>query len=95
MTDVEHPIINGMESFETEDELYYGLTGKPPITVLAKARSKVDGKEYPMAFVYNYGKGRGFHCPLGHNVKAFEAPAVGELFRRGTAWAAGLSPVPK
>jgi type 1 glutamine amidotransferase len=48
-----------------------------------------------VAFVYNYGEGRGFHCPLGHNVKAFEAPAVGELFRRGTAWAAGLSPVPK
>jgi type 1 glutamine amidotransferase len=95
ITDVEHPITDGMESFETEDELYYGLIGKPPITVLAKARSKIDGKEYPMAFVYNYGKGRGFHCPLGHNVKAFETPAAGELFRRGTAWAAGLSPVPK
>ena len=46
-----------------------------------------------MAFVLNVGKGRVFHCPLGHDVKAFVAPAVRELFRRGTAWAAGLPAV--
>jgi type 1 glutamine amidotransferase len=28
---------------------------------------------------------------LGHDAKAFEAKAVGDLYRRGTAWAAGLS----
>ena len=54
--------------------------------------SKVDQKAYPMAFVLPYGQGRVFHCPLGHDVRAFSTPAVGELFRRGTAWAAGLSP---
>jgi type 1 glutamine amidotransferase len=95
ITDVAHEITAGMESFETDDELYYGLTGDRPITVLATARSKVDEKAYPMAFVLQYGKGRVFHCPLGHDVEAFAAPAVGELFRRGTAWTAGLSPVAK
>lgn len=49
--------------------------------------------DYPMAFVLNVGKGRVFHSPLGHDVKAFN-PAVLELFRRGTAWAAGKPPVP-
>ena len=41
----------------------------------------------------NYGRGRVFHCVLGHDVKALRAaPEVLELFRRGTAWAAGLEP---
>jgi len=41
-----------------------------------------------MAFVLNYGRGRVFHSPLGHDVRAFEAEGVGELLRRGTAWVA-------
>ena len=34
-----------------------------------------------------------FHCVLGHDVKALSVPGVAELFRRGTAWAAGQPPV--
>ena len=93
MTEVEHAITAGLKPFETADELYTCLDGDTPIQVQAHAKSKVDGKMYPMAFVLNYGKGRVFHCPLGHDVQAFGAPIVGELFRRGTAWAAGLTSV--
>ena len=89
----DHPVMKGMQAFDTEDELYTCLAGDVPIEVLAKAVSKVDKKDYPMAFVLNVGKGRVFHSPLGHDVKAF-SPAVLELFRRGTAWAAGQPPVP-
>jgi type 1 glutamine amidotransferase len=52
----------------------------------------VDGKDYPMAFVFNYEQGRVFHCPLGHDAKAMSNPGAAELYRRGCAWAAGLSP---
>jgi type 1 glutamine amidotransferase len=45
-----------------------------------------------MAFVFTYGRGRVFHSVLGHDVKALENPPVAELYRRGTAWAAGLEP---
>jgi type 1 glutamine amidotransferase len=90
-----HPIMQGMESFETVDELYTCLAGDRDIDLLATATSKVDGKDYPMAFAFSYGRGRVFHSPLGHDAKAFESPMVGELFRRGCAWAAGLSPVPE
>jgi type 1 glutamine amidotransferase len=90
MIDVGHPITRGLKAFETVDELYTCLTGTTPIKVLAEAKSKVDGKNYPMAFVLQYGKGRVFHSVLGHDVQAFAAPGVGELFRRGCAWAAGL-----
>ena len=90
-----HPITRGLASFDADDELYTCLRGERPIEVLATARSKVDHKEYPMAFVLDSGKGRVFQCVLGHDVKALSMPGVGELFRRGTAWAAGRPPVPE
>ncbi len=93
IVDKEHPIMRGMASFQTEDELYTCLAGERPIDLLATARSKVDGKDYPMAFVFKYGKGRVFHCALGHDVKAVENPPAAELLRRGCAWTAGLTPV--
>ena len=93
IADAEHPITKGMAPFETIDELYTCLAGDKEISVLAKATSKVDKKDYPMAFVLQYGQGRVFHCVLGHDVKALTFPGVQELFRRGTAWVAGLPPV--
>jgi type 1 glutamine amidotransferase len=89
----DHPITRGLKGFETVDELYTCLAGDAPIEVLATATSNVDKKVYPMAFVHRYGKGRVFHCVLGHDVKALSGEAVQELYRRGTAWAAGLPPV--
>jgi len=92
ITNEKHPVTKGLKAFETVDELYTCLTGKTPIKVLATARSKVDGKDYPMAFVLNYGKGRVFHSVLGHDVQALANPDVGRLFRRGCAWCARLEP---
>jgi type 1 glutamine amidotransferase len=89
----DHPIMRGLSSFTTDDELYTCLSGTPPIEVLAQATSKVDRKAHPMAFVHQVGQGRVFHSPLGHDVKAFNAATL-ELFRRSTAWAAGLPPTP-
>jgi type 1 glutamine amidotransferase len=90
----DHPITKGMKDFETYDELYTCLDGKTPIDILAHAKSKVDKKHHPMGFVLKFGKGRVFHSPLGHDVRAFEAAGVQELFRRGAAWAGKLKPVP-
>jgi len=95
ITDVNHPITQGMQSFETDDELYTCLVGDVSVKVLATARSKVDDKEYPMAFAFNYGKGRVFHSLLGHDVKAITNPNVAALFRRGCAWTAHLATMPK
>jgi len=92
--DPQHPIVRGMAAFDTEDELYTCLTGTHPIEVLAQAKSKVDGKYYPMAFISHYGKGRTFHCTLGNDPKALSVPGVQELYRRGCAWAAGLDNPP-
>ena len=59
----DHPIVRGMSAFETTDELYTCLMGDHPIEVLVQAKSKVDGKDYPLAFVSHYGQGRAFPLP--------------------------------
>jgi type 1 glutamine amidotransferase len=92
MVKPEHVIVRGMKDFDTQDELYTCLIGDPPIEVVAQAKSKLDGQYYPMAFVCQYEKGRTFHSVLGHDAKALSVPGVQELFRRGCAWAGGLSP---
>ncbi len=91
IADANHPITRGLQPFEITDELYTCLTGRTPIKVLATATSKVDQKVYPMAFILNYGKGRVFHCVLGHDAQAFANKGAAELFRRGTAWTAQLT----
>jgi type 1 glutamine amidotransferase len=81
-----------MSDFQADDELYVCLTGTTPVEVLATAHSKITGKDHPMAFVLNYGKGRVFHTTLGHDVRAIETPGTAELLRRGCLWAAGREP---
>lgn len=92
----DHPICRGMEgAFQADDELYFCLEGDREVEVLAVATSKVKKKDFPMAFVFEFGKGRVFHTALGHDAKAIRMPGVAELLRRGCAWAAGREPVAK
>jgi type 1 glutamine amidotransferase len=89
MTDLDHAITRGLSDFQTDDELYIGLVGERPVELLATARSKVTGRDHPMAFAFAYGNGRVFHTPLGHDERALRIPGAAELLRRGCAWAAG------
>lgn len=92
IVDRDHPITRGMADFSADDELYVCLTGDKKMNVLATARSKVTGKEYPMALVMSYGKGRVFNTPLGHDGKAVAMPGTAKLLQRGVLWAAGREP---
>ena len=95
ITDPAHPITAGMTTFGTDDELYTCLEGDADVKVLAVATSIVDGRQYPMALLHSYGKGRVFNCTLGHDARALLISEVGQLYRRGCAWSAGLLPVPQ
>ena len=88
----QHPIKPGMRDIQADNELYSSLIGDRSVDVLAVSRSKVTGKDHPMAFVFEYGKGRVFHTPLGHDVRAIELSGVAELLRRGSLWTAGREP---
>ncbi|MCK0148283.1 ThuA domain-containing protein [Arenibacter sp. F26102] len=91
--DTLHPLTKGLKSYETDDELYIGVTGDEPVKVLADARSKVTGHDHPMAFIFSYGKGRVFHTPLGHDARAIHIIGTAQLIRNGVVWVArGLFP---
>jgi len=93
VTDREHAITKGLKAkLQADDELYYCMGGKTrEFRLLATARSKNTGKDHPMAFCLEYGKGRVFNTPLGHDARACKLPDVAELIRRGAAWA-GTAP---
>ena len=86
-----HPIIAGLGPIDTVDELYYRQQGELPIEPLAYARSKVTGQSEPMAWAYEYGKGRVFQTVLGHADVSIRKAAA--LIRRGSVWAAGKTQI--
>ncbi len=90
ITDHDHAITKDLKDFSTSDELYTCLDGPTPIRVLCTAVSKGDQKPYPMGFVLEPGKGRVFHCTLGHDLNALRSEGTRALYRRAALWAVGL-----
>jgi type 1 glutamine amidotransferase len=88
IADRNHPITQGLEDFETDDELYAKLKGDAPIHVLVTAASDWSKATEPLAFTLEYGQGRVFHETFGHDGKAIRTPNVTKLIQRGTEWAA-------
>ena len=95
----EHPIVKGLpiQWLHINDELYGDLRGSAEnMEVLATAYSDAGtggtGKEEPVLFTVHYGKGRIFHCVLGHTKKSFDEALKNMgyqiVFQRGTEWAA-------
>ena len=95
-TDAKHPITDGMaapEFIHTIDELYQNSMSVPGSVVLATAFSDPNkprgtGKDEPVIWVNNYGKGRVYENVLGHDLGAMADPKYQELMRRGVIWAA-------
>jgi len=86
--DTAHPITQGIEDFEADDELYAKLQGDAPIHILATAESDWSKQTEPLAFTVECGNGRVFHYTLGHDAKAIRNPSVSKLIVQGCEWAA-------
>lgn len=89
----QHPVTAGMkESFLATDELYHYMRMLPEVNVLATALDDPEyggnGKEEPILWTVNYGKGRVFHTTLGHDPAAMQESGFITTFLRGTEWAA-------
>lgn len=91
IVDRDHPVSKGLKpELQADDECYYCLGGATrEYDLIATARSEVIQKDQPMALCLQYGKGRVFNTPLGHDAKAVKMPDVAELIRRGLLWSAG------
>lgn len=84
----DHPITEGMDDFQTQDELYAKLTGDAEIQVLASAYSDWSKQVEPIVFAKRYGKGRVVQNVLGHNAESKQNPSYQKLLCRAVEWAA-------
>jgi type 1 glutamine amidotransferase len=96
-----HPVVKGLpgEWKHAKDELYEKMRGPGNIadllyTAYADPATKGSGREEPLLFTINYGKGRIFHTMLGHAGKtlqdniAMQCAGFQVTLLRGSEWAA-------
>jgi outer membrane protein assembly factor BamB len=97
-----HGIFNGFsDKLTLGDEHYWGLDGKTnELTVLATSQAgppkgskgppkanQLDGKQWPLFWTKEIGKGRVFGSIPGHNLFTFNDPFYRTILFRGMAWA--------
>jgi type 1 glutamine amidotransferase len=93
ITTPSHPIVNGVSDFEHEDELYYYLQTQGELKPLAVA--VYDGKDWPVLWTREYGKGKVCvnifgHCGVQPNAKdPLEHAPFRRLVVQGILWTAG------
>jgi type 1 glutamine amidotransferase len=87
-----HPLTDAIPDFFTHDEFWENLDITPGARPLAWATPSPDfgggGREAPVLFVQNYGRGRVVTHLLGHDLAAQRNPAFRLLLRRAVEWAA-------
>ncbi len=87
IVDKAHPVMAGIEEFETWDETYVHAKVNPDMHVLME---RVEGgKKEPYTWVREEGDGRVFYTALGHNEKTWEKPEFQQLIANGILWAVG------
>ena len=93
--DADHPVTKGMpkEWLHNNDELYDNMRGPvEKVKVLATAAppegKKGSGSHEPMIWTVEYGQGRVFHTPMGHDANAMRCVGFAATVQRGTEWAA-------
>lgn len=87
IVDKTHPIMNGIEEFETWDETYVHTAINPDKQVLME---RVDGNNRePYTWIRNEGDGRVFYTAYGHNEETWKQPEFHELVANGILWAVG------
>ncbi len=99
IVDKDHPITAASgEALEADDELYHYMRMETNVHIIATAyddpANKSErgaagtGKDEPVLWTVQYGRGRVFHTTLGHDVKAMRMPGFVQTFTRGAEWAA-------
>ncbi len=99
--DTKHPITKDMpgEWLHNNDELYDNMRGPiANVNLLATAFSPGTKAHEPMIWTIDYGKGKVFHTPMGHDVNAMLCVGFQTTLSRGVEWAATGAvtlPIPK
>ena len=72
VTDGDHPITRGLDTFTVHDELHYFAHDAARAQRLMEAYDPTTGATYAMALHHRYGEGRVFYFALGHDAGAHD-----------------------
>lgn len=86
--DKNHYLTVRMPDFSIYDEMYH-LQSYDPNKVKLIAYTIWQGKEMPMAYTKDYGKGRVVYIANGHSLQALSHPELQKLIIRSIAWTSG------
>jgi hypothetical protein len=85
-----HPVVHGISSFEICDELYYDIAVTQGMSIREHAYAYWEGKQLPMVMTVNGGRidgaGKAVYLANGHDMRAFEAPALKQLWVNAVHW---------
>jgi len=84
IVDTDHPITEGMEDFEIVDEIY--KLDYVPNSFQVLIEGEVEGTNYPICWIKEYGRGKVTFLSLGHGKQAFESPDFQKLVIRMINW---------
>lgn len=85
-----HPILEGVGSFTTNDELYYNLLMRPDAHVLMSANEDLFGNSiaYPMLTTHSFYGGRAVYMVFGHDDQSVATPEYRRILKQSIEWAA-------
>jgi type 1 glutamine amidotransferase len=92
IADRDHPAARGLDDFELKDELYSNMQMKDDVRPIATIRHQ--GEDWPVAWTYEYGRGKVFHTSLGHRSfgpdkdDPLRNPNLARLLVQGVDWVA-------
>jgi len=84
VTRPDHPFMNGVSDYSLHDELYYDLQSHPSIQPEILAEAEFEGARLPMVQAFQGGRvagaGKAVYLANGHDLRAFECPALRQLW---------------
>ena len=85
--EADHPVMQGLEPFETWDETYVHTLHNDDRTLLME-RVEGDHRE-PWTWTRTHGDGRIFYTAYGHDERTWSHPGFHTLVKNGLLWAVG------
>ena len=85
ITDPDHPITAGVESYEIEDEQHFIWFDNDRVDLFAVSQGD-DGRQSASGFSHEYGKGRVAYLANGHRLSVLMQPPVQKLITNAVNW---------